>query len=331
MTSSAQCRLWAVGSWDEVRRIDGVGLGFSPDGRYLLVQDAKKVLRLVEIKRDRTVARLESPDLCAVGFATFSPDGSRLVVVTNDGPAVHVWDLRAFRKHLAGMGLDWDAPSYSEVDPASPDPLPALVVRPIGADPAVILRRQRSQQELIQAAERMWRLLAPRPHDAEDHHRRGRWFFDRHHWKAARYAFDQAILLRPDDPYLYRDRADCALIEDDDVSCVSDLRKMLELQPANPGLLRMLAWLYVTGKAEVRRSPEEALPLALKALRLNPRDPVVRFTVGAVQYRLGRYDEADRILEAEAKENHLYRPYNDFFLAMAPSPPGPARGGPRRL
>ena len=56
---------------------------------------------------------------------TFSPDGSRLVVTTDDGPAVHVWDLRAIRKRLAPMGLDWDAPAYSEDDPAAP-PAPDL-------------------------------------------------------------------------------------------------------------------------------------------------------------------------------------------------------------
>ena len=65
-----------------------------------------------------------------VRWPTFSPDGSRLVVTTNDGPAVHVWDLRAIRKHLAGMGLDWDAPAYPDDDPASPSapPLPPLQV-----------------------------------------------------------------------------------------------------------------------------------------------------------------------------------------------------------
>jgi tetratricopeptide (TPR) repeat protein len=52
------------------------------------------------------------------------------VVTTNDGPAVHIWDLRAIRKHLAGMGLDWDAPAYSDDDLASPTlpPLPPLKV-----------------------------------------------------------------------------------------------------------------------------------------------------------------------------------------------------------
>ena len=111
-------------------KIGGNGLCFSPDGRTAGRQDASKVLRLVETETGRTVARLESPDLCACGCATFSPDGSRLAVITNDGPAVHVWDLRAIRRQLAAMGLDWDAPAYSGDDPADPSapPLPPLQV-----------------------------------------------------------------------------------------------------------------------------------------------------------------------------------------------------------
>jgi tetratricopeptide (TPR) repeat protein len=64
------------------------------------------------------LARLESPDLCAMAGATFSPDGSRLVVTTPEGPAVHIWDLRAIRKRLAAMGLDWGAPAYPPGDPS---------------------------------------------------------------------------------------------------------------------------------------------------------------------------------------------------------------------
>ena len=61
---------------------------------------------------------------------SFSPDGSRLVVTTPDGPAVHVWDLRAIRKHLTKMGLDFYAPPYSDEEAAdrSRQPLPPLRV-----------------------------------------------------------------------------------------------------------------------------------------------------------------------------------------------------------
>ena len=130
MTTTPPCRLWTVGTWREARQIGGEGRCFSPDGLLVVVEDATRVIRLVEAGTGRTLARLESPDLCKAWGATFSPDGSRLVVTTNDGPAVHVWDLRAIRRHLAKMGLDWDAPAYSDDDPAdrSAPPLPPLQV-----------------------------------------------------------------------------------------------------------------------------------------------------------------------------------------------------------
>jgi tetratricopeptide (TPR) repeat protein len=87
--------------------------------------DSNQVVGLVETETGRTLARLESPELSEVAFVTFSPDGSRLVVSTNDGPAVHVWDLRAIRKTLFKIGLDWDAPAYAQDNPADPS-LPAL-------------------------------------------------------------------------------------------------------------------------------------------------------------------------------------------------------------
>jgi tetratricopeptide (TPR) repeat protein len=130
MTTTLPCRLWTVGTWHEARQIGGEGRCFSPDGRLVVVVDATRIIRLVEIESGRTVARLESPDLGEVYSASFSPDGSRLVVSSNDGPAVHVWDLRAIRRTLARMGLDWDAPAYSDDDPAgrSAPPLPPLQV-----------------------------------------------------------------------------------------------------------------------------------------------------------------------------------------------------------
>ena len=130
MTTAAPCRLWAVGTWTNSAADRRRGSLLFPRRRQLIVQDADKILRLVETETGRTVARLESPDSCDVTWATFSPDGSRLVVTTHDGPAVHVWDLRAIRRRLAMMGLDWDAPAYSDDDPADPSvpPLPPLQI-----------------------------------------------------------------------------------------------------------------------------------------------------------------------------------------------------------
>jgi hypothetical protein len=124
MTKAPPCRFWSVGTWREAQQIGSQGHCFSPDGRLVVVQDASQVLRLVVTETSRTVARLESPDGGGAQFTDFSPDGSHLVVSTGDGPAVHVWDLRAIRRHLARIGLDWDAPAYSDDDQASPSPPP---------------------------------------------------------------------------------------------------------------------------------------------------------------------------------------------------------------
>ena len=130
LTVGSPCRLWEVGTWRAGTQLGGQALGFSPDSRMVVIVDASKVFRLVETDTARTVARLESPDSFDPIAATVSPDGSRLVVTTNDGPAAHVWNLRKIRAHLAGMGLDWVAPAYSGPDPAGPElpPLPPLRV-----------------------------------------------------------------------------------------------------------------------------------------------------------------------------------------------------------
>jgi eukaryotic-like serine/threonine-protein kinase len=130
LTAHPPCKLWRTGTWALLRELGGAGLCFSPDSRLVAVVDTNRIIRLVEAETGRVIARLESPDSGDVQWATFSPDGSRLVLVPNHNPAVYVWDLRAIRKRLAAIGLDWDAPAYSGDDPAasSVPPLPPLQV-----------------------------------------------------------------------------------------------------------------------------------------------------------------------------------------------------------
>ena len=158
MTNTSPCRLWEPATARLVRQIGGSGLCFSPDGRLLAVQDADKVLRLVEAETDRTVARLESPDLSSVESAVFSPDGSRLVVTTREGPAVHVWDLRAIRRKLAGMHLDWEAASFPQVETAAetgpPLSLTAVVdLGGLGGEARPLLQRAQELQVAGKTAE----------------------------------------------------------------------------------------------------------------------------------------------------------------------------------
>ena len=64
MTTTPRAGSGRSGTWHEARQIGGQGLGFSPDGRLVVALDASRVIRLVESDTGRTVARLESPDLC---------------------------------------------------------------------------------------------------------------------------------------------------------------------------------------------------------------------------------------------------------------------------
>ncbi len=165
MTGGAPCRLWRVGTWREALQLGGDGLCFSADGRLVVVAEQSRALRLVETETGRTLARLESPDQCGVASATFSPDGSRLVLTTNEPGAVHVWDLRAIRKRLAEIGLDWDAPAYPDDDPADPSAPPFTRVQTITLDDAFAAAEKLAQdgrwEEAAAAHARLLSDLAP--------------------------------------------------------------------------------------------------------------------------------------------------------------------------
>ena len=174
MTKGDPCRLWEVGTWGEGRRIGDSGLAFTPDGRALVVQDGRKVLRLVECATGHTLARFENPDQFEAMHATFSPDGSRLIVSTHDGPSVHVWDLRAIRRRLAGMGLDWDAPPLPE------GPEPSSAAGPVLPPPKLSVdygslggHLERSTESAEGAVARHTERLKAHPDDVEALHQRG--------------------------------------------------------------------------------------------------------------------------------------------------------------
>ena len=56
-----------------MRQITDVGYSFSPDGRLTVVVDPSRIIRLVEFETGRTLARLESPDLCGVRTSPSAP------------------------------------------------------------------------------------------------------------------------------------------------------------------------------------------------------------------------------------------------------------------
>jgi serine/threonine protein kinase/WD40 repeat protein len=104
-------------------------VAFSRDGEMMAVELTPGVIGLLDWKTNRILARLEDPTRDRARFLCFSPDGAQLAVVAGYDKALHVWNLRRIRDHLAEMHLEGDWPAY----PPAPPPAAPLHVRPYNA------------------------------------------------------------------------------------------------------------------------------------------------------------------------------------------------------
>jgi WD40 repeat protein len=221
-------------------------VAFSPDGRLMALEMAPAVLHLMEVATYRTVAKLEDPHGDRATWQSFTPDGTRLVVLSNYARAIHIWDLRAIRRRLKEMNLDWDWEEFRPVPtvttaaaPLSVEVLPGYLAKPALTD------EQKARQEIERARQE----FAAKPNDA---------------W-------------------------------------------------ANNNL----AWTYLTAPAALR-DVEAALPLAERAVRLAPKNAIIRNTLGVAYYRDGRYREAVEVLRPNVEKQEEWALGCDlYFLAMS--------------
>jgi WD40 repeat protein len=129
-TTGGGVRLWSVGTWVEGPRVGGEGPAFSPDDAVIVVQEGLGAIRLVETASGREVARPVAPEESRLFPQCFSPDGAELYLLGGESRAIHVWDLRAVRRRLKEMDLDWAQPDYPPAGAVAPEPPRVTVEHP---------------------------------------------------------------------------------------------------------------------------------------------------------------------------------------------------------
>jgi tetratricopeptide (TPR) repeat protein len=78
-------------------------------------------------------------------------------------------------------------------------------------------------------------------------------------------------------------------------------------------LLNQVAWHYIMPAS---LAAAEVIPLAEKAVQLQPFNSSYRNTLGAALYRAGRYAEAIRCLEASVMSDGTHTELDWYFLAL---------------
>ena len=136
--------LWDVGTWKRRTYLPEHGgfltsPVFSHDGGLLARTVSFQQIRLVEVATGRTIAHLSTLQPLNQTPLAFSPDGTRLIAITNRKTAL-LYDLRRVREQLRTMDLDWDQPPFpEEAEESIPAPVRSIrVVRKMQAPPGLV-------------------------------------------------------------------------------------------------------------------------------------------------------------------------------------------------
>jgi WD40 repeat protein/Tfp pilus assembly protein PilF len=98
---------------------------------------------------------------------------------------------------------------------------------------------------------------------------------------------------------------------------IAAYRTLLARWPDHAPAANNLAWILLTCPPDSRR-PDEALPLALKAVELAPERFEYLNTLGVAYYRLGRFDQAvQALLQASERNPDGPTAWDFFYLAMS--------------
>ena len=124
LTLGHECELRQVGVWEKERTLGkGNGFVFTRDSRMVAIGGNAGTVRLVDPANGRDYVRLDAPQQTNIQPFSFTPDGSQLIAFSSDSQMLCIWDMRAIRRGLKALNLDWDAPEYPPEPPLSKTPL----------------------------------------------------------------------------------------------------------------------------------------------------------------------------------------------------------------
>ena len=319
-------RVVRIGTWDQILegRDWNTKLSFTPDGSILAAGSTNGDTRLIEMASGKELAKLEDPNQ-SFGDSTFTPDGARLVVSSDNDKAIYVWDLRLIRAGLAELGLDWDAPAFLDAKRVSPSPLTVKV------DRGSLFVDDRAVVGLTSFR------LALNPFDFDAYYQRGLAYGRLKDHPNAIADYTTALALMPMShesrgELLFRRSNNFGTLNDtaranEDLLEIAerDLRVPEDLQAPVAELCNALAWKLATSPEE-RRDLNKALTLAQKAVTLNPDSWAGINTLGVVLYRRGDYSRATETLERSlSSAPNETMAFDKFFLAMCYARQGKAK------
>jgi tetratricopeptide (TPR) repeat protein len=199
----------------------------------------------------------------------FTPDGTRLVAVSEDGKAIHVWDLRLIRQQLVELVLDWDEPPYPPAPPPQKlEPLHvAIVGNQMASNPAAMLnwelqtcslrllgnpldadayfQRGRIYLQMYNQPQALTELnvaLAFAPDHAGAHFLRGKLIQQYGRWQEACDDFTSLLQCQPDDHEIHRLRGACRVALGDHAGAARDYLEVLKHGDEKAVVLNKLAW-----------------------------------------------------------------------------------------
>jgi WD40 repeat protein len=256
--SGEECILWQVGSWTPRHRLPREQtetprvVAFASDGKLAAVTADAKEIRVFNPASGREVARLANHGLRAQSNFAFSPDGAKLAVTTHH-EFIEVWDLRAIRKQLQQMDLDWEQDPYPPSDGV-------LDARPLQVEADLGYMTNRGHYSL---------LLAYFPFYAEAYYQRGLTYLWSDQPREALADFNMAILLQPDHGEAHFGRGQVHTAEKRFPEARADFDRCIALRANHPAAHAWRAWVHL----ELGRFREATADFA-KALELSDLEKV---------------------------------------------------------